>query len=97
MRISQLRNVPTFCVLKVIVGSVIVFNMLLSGVTMGGCPPNVNCLWSLEFYSMRLDTWSVVAAILSIGLLLSAFKDLLKGLTPIELLERNVESIADID
>jgi hypothetical protein len=46
---------------------------------------------------MRLDLGSGLTALFALGLLLSALKDLLVGLKRFELLERNVESIADID
>jgi hypothetical protein len=46
---------------------------------------------------MRLNLWSGFAVLLSLGLLLSAFKDLFVGLEPFELIERNIECIADVD
>jgi hypothetical protein len=97
MRIKALKKAKNLCALKVILGSAMVFAVLLNGVTIGGCSPNVFCLFTLEFYSMRLDLWSGLAAVFGAGLLLSAFKDLLENLRPLELLGRNIESIADLD
>lgn len=71
--------------------------VLLNGVMVGGCPPGTFCLAVFEFYSMRLDLWSGLMTLFALWLLLSAFKDMLHGLKRFDLLERNVESIADFD
>lgn len=46
---------------------------------------------------MRLDMWSGLAALIGLSLLLAAFKELLISLRPVELLDRNIESIADLN
>ena len=97
MRIRVFGNISLLCALKVIVGSAIVLAVMLNGVKLVSCPPNVFCLVNYEFYSMRLNLWSGFAVLLSLGLLLSAFKDLFVGLEPFELIERNIECIADVD
>ena len=90
------------CALKVVAGTATGLAVLLNGVKLGGCPPGTFCLASYEFYSMQLNLWSGFAVLLSLALLLSALvdlflMDLLVGLGPIELIGRNIESIADID
>lgn len=78
-------------------GSAVAFAVMLKGVVIGSCPPNFMCLSSYEFYSMRLDMWSGLAALIGLSLLLAAFKELLISLRPVELLDRNIESIADLN
>ena len=83
--------------LKAILGLAAVIGVLVNGVMLGGCPPDAHCLVSLRFYSMRLDLWSISAALFGLGLLLSVLKDVLSNLRRIEVLERSAESIADIE
>ncbi len=83
--------------LKLMLGTAAAAAVLLNGTTFGGCLPGTYCLVDLEFYSMQLDLWSGLMTLVALLLLLSAFKGLLLGLKRFELLERNVESIADID
>jgi hypothetical protein len=97
MRVRVPNKALILLALKLIVGSAAAAMVLLNGTTFGGCPPGAFCLIDIEFYSMRFDHWSGFTALFALGLLLSALKDLLVGLKRFELLERNVESIADID
>jgi hypothetical protein len=97
MRIRTPNKAFILFALKLILGAAAAAVVLLNGVTFGGCPPGAFCLVSIEFYSMRLDLWSGFTTLFALGLLLSALKDLLVDLKRFELLERNVESIADID
>ena len=48
----------------------------------------------LGFY-MRIHLWSLSITMLAAGLLLSAFRDLVFDLGTIELLERDIEAVAD--
>ena len=97
MRVRAPTRASILLVLKVIVGSAAAIVVLLNGVTFGGCPPGTLCLLLFEFYSMQLDLWSGLTTLFALGLLLSALKDLLIRVKRIDVLERNVESIADID
>ncbi len=73
-----------------------VIGVMANGIKFGGCSPNTLCMVTMEFYSMRLDLWSGLVALVGAGLSLSALRDLLAGLGHIEVLDRNAESIADI-
>lgn len=97
MRVRPPNKTYLLFTLKLIVGSATATVVLLNGVTLGGCPPGAFCLVSIEFYSMRFDLRSGLAMLFSLGVLLSALKDLLIGFQRFEVLQRNVESIADID
>ena len=97
MGIRSSGKALTHCALKVLAGSVLAFAVLLHGVHLGGCPPGTFCFSSVEFYSMQLSPRSGLAVLLSLCLLLSALKDLLADLGHIKLVERNIESIADVD
>lgn len=97
MRVRVPNKAFILLALKLIVGSAAAAVVLLNGVTFVSCPPGTFCLVSLEFYSMRLNLWTGFTTLFALGLLLSGLKDLLVSLKRFELLERNVESIADID
>jgi hypothetical protein len=69
--------------------------VVVDGVRYGGCPPGTFCFSRFEFYAMRFDLWSIGISLLALWLLLSALKGLLSEVGSIELLERNVESVAN--
>jgi len=96
MRISASIRPSFLLSLKLIFGSVMVIAVMANGIKFSGCSMDVHCMVNLEFYSMRLDPWSVLAAVVGVGLSLSGFRDLLASLGDIEVLGRNTESIADI-
>ncbi|MEO1245616.1 MAG: hypothetical protein AAFX56_08010 [Pseudomonadota bacterium] len=88
-----------FRTLKVIMGSALVFMVFLTGVTIGGCGDGIFCPVGTIYkvYAMRLDLWSGVAAVTGLALLISALKDLLISLDLSDLLERDIESTADLE
>ena len=94
MRIRFPSKESIFCAFKIIGGSAAVFAIVLDGINFSSCPPGTFCAPIFEFHAMRIDLWSVGTMLLALGLLLSALKDILLGLGSLELLERDIESIA---
>jgi len=91
MRIRFPSKASIVCTFKVIGGSTATLAAVLSGQHL--CPPNIFCM-DLGFY-MRIHLWSLSITMLAAGLLLSAFRDLVFDLGTIELLERDIEAVAD--
>ncbi len=92
-----LKTASILLALKLIAGCAAAIAVLLNGVKFNSCPPGTYCAGVFDFYSMRLDLWSGFTTLVALGLLLSALKDLMVGFGRIEILERDVESIAEID
>ena len=80
-----------FCTLKVLLGTATAVATIMSG--KGTCPPNMFCMNLGYFLPINLFTISMV--LIAITSLISAFKDIFASLSRIDLLSRNIESIAD--
>ena len=91
MRIQLPSKALVLCTCKIFGGTVATLAAVLSGENF--CQPNFfgSCLG----YFMRTDLLSFSIALLAMGLLLSAFRDLLQDFEQFVLLRRDIESLAE--
>ena len=80
------------CACKVVCGSAAVLVSFLSGYQL--CPPNILCVIN-PGVAMRVELFTLSVSLLAAGLLLSALRDLLLVLGTLELLDRDIEAVAD--
>lgn len=90
MRIQLPSKRLVLCVFKILLGSAAAFAAVLTG--KGTCPPNMFCM-DLGFF-MPMSLFSISMVLIAMALLVSAFQDIYKRLSRMDIGSRDIESIA---